>query len=111
MVVGQLVVIESEKVEDGAVDVANVVNTIDGFGSQFVRGSDGVSRFGPAPGEPHRHGFGIVVASVSGASATKSVVGGASEFPTPDYECFVQHAPLFEILEKSSDGFVDRADQ
>lgn len=65
VVVGELVVIEAEEVKDGAVDVTDVVNAVDGFGADVVGGADGVSSFGSASGEPHRHGVGIVVATIT----------------------------------------------
>ena len=65
VVVGKLVVIEAEEVKDGAVDVTDVVNAVDGFGADVVGGADGVSGFGPAARKPHRHGVGIVVAAIT----------------------------------------------
>jgi hypothetical protein len=53
VVVGELVVIKAEEVEDGAVDVTDVVDAVDGFGADVVGGSDGVAGFGSASSEPH----------------------------------------------------------
>jgi len=110
VVVGELVIIEAEEVKNGAVDVADVVDTVDGFGADVVGRTDGVPGFGAASSEPHRHRFGIVVAAVAD-SAAHSVVGSAAKFAAPYDEGIVEHAAFFEILEKGGDGFVDRADE
>jgi len=57
VVVGELVVIQAEEVEEGAVDVADVVDAIDRFVSDVIGGADGVAGFGAAAGEPHGHGI------------------------------------------------------
>ena len=65
VVVGELIVIEAQKVENGAVDVANVVDTVNGFCTDFIGGSDRVSGFRPTASKPHRHSVGIVVAAIT----------------------------------------------
>lgn len=97
VVVGEAVVIEAEEVEDGAVDVADVVDAIDGFGSDLVGGSDGVAGFRAATCEPHRHRFGIMIAAVAD-SASHSVVRRAAKFATPDDQRVIKHAALFKVF-------------
>ena len=50
VIVGEAVVVETEEVEEGNVDVADVVDAVDGFGADLVGGADGVSGFHAATG-------------------------------------------------------------
>lgn len=111
VVVGELVIIEAQQVKDGAVDVANVVDAIDGFSTEVVGGTDGMTGMGAAASEPHRHGFGIVVTTVVGPAITVSVVRGPSKFAAPDDEGFFEHPPFFKIFQEGRNRFVDRANQ
>ena len=110
VVVGELVVIEAEEVKEGAVDVADVVDAVDCFVADVIGSADGVACFGAAAREPHRHGIGVMIATVAGASAI-AIVWGAAEFSGPDDEGVIEHAALFEVLEKGGDGFVDGANE
>lgn len=97
--------------KNGAVDVTNVVDAIDGFGSEGVGGPNGVSGFGASACEPYRHRFRVVVAPVVGTTITGAVIRGAPKFPAPNDEGFIEDTALFEIVEKSCDGFVDGANE
>jgi hypothetical protein len=65
VVVGELIVIQAEEVENGAVDVANVVDTVNGFCADFIGGPDRVSGFRPTASKPHSHSVGVVIAAIA----------------------------------------------
>ena len=68
--------------------IADVVNAVHRLGTDLVRGSDGVASFGASSGEPHGHGFGIVIATVRFA-ASHAIVGRAAKFTAPHDQCIV----------------------
>ena len=69
VVVGQLVVIQSQKAQEGDVEIADVGFAFDGGHAEFVGGADGVTGVAAATGEPEGQGVRIVVAAVSDAAA------------------------------------------
>ena len=111
MVVSQLVVVESQKIQPSNVDVADMVDALYGLGSDLIGGSDGMPRLGPASGKPHGHGLGIMVTSIAGASAPDSIVRGTTELTAPDHQCVLEQTAFLEVAEQGGDGFVDGADE
>ena len=57
--------------------------------------------------QPDRHGLGIVIPAIRGSPAD-SVIGAASEFPTPHDQRFVQQAAAFQVLDQGGHRFVHR---
>jgi hypothetical protein len=53
----------------------DVVHAVDGLGADVVGGTDGVASLDAAAGEPHGHGFGVVVAAIAGAATTQPLSG------------------------------------
>ena len=75
MVVGQLVVIKSEQMQKGHVNIANVMHALDRFGTDFICRANRVPGFGSSTREPHGHRLGIVIATIGLPPAPQSVVG------------------------------------
>lgn len=85
--VGEVLVIDTELVEDRGPEVEKGGGPVDDFVTVVIgRAVDGAA-FDTAAGEPDRKAVGIVVASV--ATLGK---GGAPEFPGEDDERFVEEA-------------------
>ena len=83
VVVGEAVVIESEKVKKRDVDITDVMNALDRFGADFVSGTDCMACFGASASKPHGHCLGIVIATVRLPATAKTVVWCATEFSAP----------------------------
>ena len=69
VVVGEFVVVQAQKAQDGDMEIADVGFAFDGGHAEFVGGADGVTGVAAATGEPEGHGVRIVVAAVSDAAA------------------------------------------
>lgn len=81
MLVGELVVVQAEGVEDGGVEVAEVDFSFDRAGAGFVRGSVGVAAFKAAASQPEGEPAVVVAGFVF------AIVGRearAAEFASPD---------------------------
>ena len=86
VVVGKLVVVETKKIKPGDVDVANMVDAFHRFGSDLIGRPDGMAGLAPASGKPHRHGLGVVVATITGTATSDAIVGGTTELAAPDHQ-------------------------
>ena len=51
--------------ENGAVDVAKVMDTVDRFSADLIGGPDRVSGFRPTASKPHGHSVGVVIAAIA----------------------------------------------
>ena len=107
--VGKLVVVEAHEVEEGAVEVANGVDAVDGLGTNGI-GRTNDAGLHAATGHEHGHGVGIMAAADGVNTAASVVVGRAAEFAAPDDESVVEHAALFEIADQGGHGFVYSGD-
>ena len=64
VIVRKFVIIESHQVKEGYVNIADVMYAIHGLGANLIGRANGVAGFGTAPGKPHGHRFGIVIAAI-----------------------------------------------
>ena len=110
MEIGKLVVVQAKQTEQGDVYVSDVVHGLHRFRSDFVGGSDRVSRINASAGKPHGHGSRIVISAVSGTAVAYAIIGAAAKFPAPNDKGFVQKPSLFEVLDQSCDRLVDTLD-
>lgn len=111
VVEGEFVVIQAQEMQQRAMDVADVVDVFDGFAADLIGVADGVTALGAAAGEPHGHGFGVVVTTVALAAAALTVVGGAAEFAAENNKGVVQHAPFFQVVDEGGNGLIDGGNQ
>ena len=86
VVVGQLFVVEAHEVEDGGVEVANVVSVDDGLVAKFVGLAVIGSCVDAAAGHPIGEALGIVVA----ASVAALIDRLSPEFASPNDESFLE---------------------
>ena len=91
---GELAGVEAELVEDGGVDVGDVVAVFDGVEAELVGFAVGDAAFDAAAGHPDGEAVGVVVASVAALGA-----GGSAELGGPDDEGFVEQAALFQVFD------------
>ena len=86
--------------------VADVDDVFLGVVAQLVGFTITNAALDAATGHPHREPFYMMVASGSALSLEH---GSASEFPTPDHQCVIQHVALLEILDEGPGGLVGQA--
>src|SRR6056297_1607184 len=111
VVIGQLVVVESEQSQQRDVEVANVMDVLHCLATDLVRRADGVAGVTATSRHPDRHCIRIVVSAISFTTAANSVVRRASEFSHPDDQCFVQESSLTKVGDQGGDRPIDRRDQ
>lgn len=96
--VRQPLMVKTEQVQDGRVQIVNVDLVGDGRKAERIgRTMDGAT-FDTAAGQPHRKAIGIVVASISVLRRRR-----ATKFAAPNNECFVEQAALFQISQQLCD--------
>src|SRR5579862_9123244 len=101
MRVGELVLVEAELVEDGGVDVAEVVAVLDGVEADVVGGADDLAAFDAAAGEPHGEAEVVMVAATAGGAGGAAFgFGGTAEFAAPEEERAVQEAAAFQVFDE-----------
>ena len=86
VVVGQLFVVEAHEVQDGGVEVANVVSVDDGFVAKIVGLAVVGSCVDTASSHPVREALGVVVA----ATVAALIDWLPPEFASPDDESFLE---------------------
>ncbi|MFM1944913.1 MAG: hypothetical protein RI897_3895 [Verrucomicrobiota bacterium] len=101
--VGEALVIDTEEVEHGGVEVTDVDDIFDGVIAEFIGSAVGGAGLDTAAGEPHGEALDVVVASFAAFFLGH---GGAAEFAAPDDEGVVEQAALFEVGEEGVGGFI-----
>ena len=94
--------IEAELVEDGGMEIGDIVRGIDGVEADFVGGTVDDACFEAAAGHPDGEAVDMVIATIGALGAW-----GATEFGGEDHEGIFEEAALGEVLEEASDGLVD----
>src|SRR5262245_22745041 len=102
MTMGELLVIETEEMQDRRVKVVDRDRIVHGVEAEFVGLPDNRATLRPASGEPHRIAERIVVATFAPLT-----VRCPAEFAAPDDESVLQQSALFQILEQCGDRLVD----
>lgn len=85
--------VEAELVQDGGVDVGDVVSVLDGVETELVGCAMNDAPLDTAAGHPGGEAEGVVVAAVAVLRA-----GGAAELGRPDNEGVIEQATTLEIL-------------
>src|SRR6056297_3534668 len=102
--IGQLLVVESQQVQDGRVQVMNVNAVFNGLKAKLVGRSMHIPAFNAAAGQPHSKAIMVVIAAAGGASigALFSKFDGRrpTKFAAPDYKRVIKQAALFQITQQ-----------
>ena len=85
----QLLVVDSEQMQDGRVEVIYMKDVFDRVVTQLVRGAMADTALHTTTGHPDGKALDMVVAPVALSH------GRASEFTTPDHKGIREHTPLF----------------
>jgi hypothetical protein len=75
----ELLVVQTQQVQDGCVQVVDVNGSFDGVEPELVRSADDLAALDAATGEPHAEAEGIVISTV-----TLFGLRGATELAAPD---------------------------
>src|SRR5206468_2937663 len=96
--------VQAELVQDGGVDVGDVVAVVGGMEPDLVGGAVGDPALDAAAGHPDREAVRVMVAAVGALAA-----GGAAELRRPHHERVVEHAAALKVLEQAGDWLVNLA--
>src|SRR4029079_14843051 len=88
--IGQLVLIEAEQVQNGGVDVAEVIGFFDGCEADGVGSADPLAAADATAGEPHGEGEIVMVAAFAALGFWR-----AAEFAAPENERGIEQAVCF----------------
>lgn len=108
---GQLLMVDSEQVKDGGVEVVNVDGVAGDGVSQLIGGT--MDMAAPRAATSHPDGIGILVVVAPRIAALVPFASGSlshgrtAELSTPDHKGVVEEAALPEVPDKSGDGLVD----
>jgi hypothetical protein len=106
----QLLMIESEEVENGCVKVMHVHGVLYGAESESICLAIGQPSSDSASRHPHREAVVIVVSAVDfsgvGAGQGEFDHGGPAEFSAKEDQRILEHAALFEVGEKRTERLV-----
>ena len=104
--VGQTFVIDAEHVQDGGVEVVNMDPVFRDVVAVIVRGSMGIPGLSPATGHPNRVATGVMVPpEIVGVELSLAIIR-PPEFPAPNDQGILKHAPLLKIGNKGGGGLV-----
>ena len=100
--VGELLVVETQEVEDGGVEVVDSNPTFDGLEAELVGGSVDESSFHATAGHPHREAERVMVAAVA-------VLGDGcpAELAAPDHQGVVEQPSTLQVGQEPGDRLVD----
>ena len=104
MAVGQLQVIEAEKVQNRRLEVVYRDDVLGDFIAHLVAFSVGRTAVDASAGQPRAVGLGVVAASFGGRVGDE---GRAPEFRRPDDQGIVEHPARFQIVDQSRDRLID----
>src|SRR5262249_30817644 len=104
--VGQLLMIDAQKVKDRGLQVVNVNTTFSYVEAEVVRTAVDVAAFHAAPGHPHRKDTAVVIAAVVVGLEWTLRIRSTPEFAAPDDQRIVEHSALLQVENQSRRGLV-----
>src|SRR6266851_608731 len=100
--IGELLVIESQQVQDGGVHIVNMHAILDGVVAEFI----GCAIYKPglhaSARHPHRVAVRIVIPAVAKLRPRR-----APELPRPDYERILEQTSGLQVLQQPGDRLID----
>src|SRR6266513_5042270 len=105
----QLVMIESEQIEHGRMQVANLNRILDDFISHIVGFSMADAGSQSTASQPYGEGAWIVITAHILHLLTASIFShrGAAEFSTPNHERVFEQTTRFKVGEQRRSGLID----
>src|SRR5579871_4876850 len=99
--VAELVLIETELMQDGGVDIAEMIRIFHGVQPDGVGGSDHLAALDPAAGQPHAETQVMVIAAPAILGFRRT-----AELAAPKDQSGFQEATPLEIVEQPGNGLV-----
>ena len=103
MVVSEALVVESEQVQDGGVEVMDGDHVLDGFVSELIGGPVAKAFFDTGSSHPAGKPGRVVVASLRTLLERRH----ATKFGAPDHQCVFQQAALTQVDEQAGRRLVE----
>ncbi len=94
--------VEAEEMQDGGVNVGDVMSISQGMITQLIGRAVDVAAFEARAREPDSETVGMMIAAIDTAGA-EFETRGAAELGAEDDERFVEQAALFEVLDQTGD--------
>ena len=106
----ELGVVDTQKVQDGRMQVVHVDRFVDGFPAEVVGGTVGHATFHTSAGQPHGEAVGVVIAAIVSLSAHESAAhldhGRAAELGTANNQGLIEKPARFQILDQSRERLI-----
>ena len=96
--INKFFMVVTKEVQYGGLKIVNVNRIFDNIISQFVCFSINDSRFYASSRHPDTEATGMMIATIITVLKGPLAIVCAAKFATPDYQGFIQHAPVFQIL-------------
>src|SRR4051794_38853743 len=106
--IGQPLVIETEAVQDGGVQVMDMDLVLDNVKSEVIGPADPLTALNPPAGHPHAEREPMMVSALAVLLAGLAVLdhGSAAKLAPPDDERAVEQPALFQVLQQGRRGLV-----
>src|SRR5262249_26544030 len=98
---GQLLVVQTEAVQDGRVDVVQMDRLLHRIQADLIGRPEGEGAPHAAARHPHRDPIVVVITPIATLAHRR-----ASELPAPDDQGFFEEAALLQVLQQARDGTV-----
>ena len=98
--VSELLVVDSELVKNGGVEIVHVDGVLGDVVAEVVRAAVGHAGFDSAASHPEGEAARVVITAVVVAGQLALAVGSSSKFSSPDHKCVVEHTSLFEVFDQ-----------
>src|SRR5882762_3791752 len=105
--VNKLLVVIGKQVQDSGLKIMNMNRIFDDIISQLICFAIDDSRFDPTACHPYTKAAWMVIAAITIRLKFTLAIIRASEFATPDYQRFIQHATVLQILYQGSRSLID----
>ena len=93
----QFFMVDAHQVQNGGIQIMNVNGVLGDVVREVIRLAVLKTGLHTPASHPHRPTPRVMVTSVIFSCQRALAVHGASEFPAPDHQSVVQHAPTFQI--------------
>src|SRR3546814_9357516 len=100
MPISQFLVIQSQLMEDGRMEVVHMHGVLDNIITEFVRFAVDDTRLNTASCHPHAKAARVVIPSVIVMGQGTLAIVCPSEFATPDDQCLIKQATLLQVSDQ-----------
>ena len=106
---GQFFMVDAQAMQHGRIQVVDVNRFIDHVVAEVIGFTVNNPRFDAAAGHPFGVATGVVISAVIGLGQATLAIDRSAKLTTPDHERVIQHASLFQIIQKTRAWLVNDA--